>query len=141
MPLTFTTSTESSGVQTFLQILEIATPGLLLFIYLIAFTVRSIAIARNDNDIDQEPQQLGPGGKPLPTHNHNIKDAHPADSLDFSRPRRLLFEWLAVGVLLSLLGNIIVVLAHALYDRKDEWWCGQAPTVGAVRPKMRWEHR
>ncbi len=115
--------------ETFLQGLQVAYPLTLLLVYLVSFTVRSITTARNDNDIDQQSQQLGPGGKPLPTHNHNIKGTHPRDSVDFSRPRRLLFEWLALGVLLSLLGNIVVVLTHALYGRKDEWWCGQAPTV------------
>lgn len=129
MPLIRSTST-NPRIESFLQIVQIACPLILLFVYLIAFTIRSITSARNDNDIDQKPQQLGPGGKPLPTHNHNIKGADPADSLDFSRSRRLLFEWLSVGVLLSLLGNIIVVLTHALYGRKEEWWCGQAPTVG-----------
>jgi hypothetical protein len=124
-----TTSTPQ-GVETLQQVLQIGSPIANLLIYLIAFTIRSITTARNDNDIDHEPQQLGPGGKPLPTHNHNIKGAHPKDSLDFSRPRRILFEWLSAGILLSLVGNIIIVLTHALYDRKHEWWCGQAPTVG-----------
>lgn len=129
MPLITSTKKPEETIQ---QTIQVAYPLVLLFVYLICFTVRSIATARNDNDINQQPQQLGPGGKPLPTHNHNIKDTHPRDSVDFSRPRRLLFEWLSVGVLLSLVGNIIVVLTHALYGRKDEWWCGEAPTIYLV---------
>ncbi|KAK5165914.1 ATP-binding cassette-type vacuolar membrane transporter Hmt1 [Saxophila tyrrhenica] len=131
MPL-HSTKTTNPGVEKFLQVQQIAYPLVVLFLYLIAFTVRSITFARNDNDFTHESQQLGPGGKPLPSHNHNLKDTHPADALDFSRPRRLLFKWLSAGVLLSLLGNIVVVIAHALYAREEEWWCGQAPTIYLV---------
>jgi hypothetical protein len=128
MPLN---STATPAVETFLDVLQIAYPLVLLFVYLLAFTIRSIGAARNDNDLSHGPQQLGPGGKPLPTHNHNIKEPPSPDNLDFSKPRKLLFQWLTVGVLASLLGNIVVVLTHALYARKEHWWCGQAPTVGA----------
>ena len=38
---------------------QIAYPIILLFVYLIAFTVRSVATARNDNDTSQQPEQLG----------------------------------------------------------------------------------
>ena len=114
-------------VQIFLWVLQIANPILLLFVYLISFTVRSIATARNDNDTSEQVPQLGPGGKPLPKK--NTKEPARPDSLDFSKPRKLLFQWLTVGVIFSLLGNIIVVIVHALYDREQGWWCGQAPTV------------
>ena len=117
------------GVQRFLWILQIAYPIVLLFVYLISFTIRSIATARNDNDTFNQAPQFGPGGKPLPTHKRNVKEPAQPIGLDFSRPRKLLFEWLTVGVCLTLIGNIIVVIVHALYARKEEWWCGQAPTV------------
>ena len=128
--------TAMTRVQTMLQVLQIAYPVVLLFFYLISFTIRSIATARNDNDLSQQPQQLGPGGKPLPTHNHNIKEPPPADSLDFSRARKLLFQWLTIGVLVSLGGNIVLVVTHALWEREEGWWCGQAPTVG-LRTQLR----
>ena len=114
----------------FLQILQIAYPLLILFVYLITFTVRSIATSHNDNDNLKPQTLLGPQGKPLPSKNHNIREPPPADSLDFSRARKLLFQWLNVGVCLSVAGNIIVVIVHAIYGRKEGWWCGQAPTVG-----------
>ena len=51
-------------------------------------------------------------------------------SLEYgSRPRKLLFEWLMVGALATLAGNIVLVIVHALMERKENWWCGQAPTV------------
>ncbi|KAK3726141.1 ATP-binding cassette-type vacuolar membrane transporter Hmt1 [Vermiconidia calcicola] len=129
MDLPLHVQTAASGLQTYLQVLRIAYPLILLFVYLIAFTVRSIATARTDNDAEQQTQQLGPGGKPLPRHNHYIKEPPTPDYLDFSRPRKLLFEWLTVGVLFSLAANIVVVIVHALYARKEGWWCGQAMTI------------
>lgn len=116
----------AQGVQTTVHVVY---PILLLFLYLIAFTVRSIRTARNDNDNDPPPQ-LGPLGKPLPSKHHAGQKAEVIpQELDFSKSRKLLFEWLSVGVLFSLLGNIAVVIVHALYARKERWWCGQATTV------------
>jgi len=44
--------------QRILSYVHVAYPILLLFVYLIAFTARSIATARNDNDAP-ETEQLG----------------------------------------------------------------------------------
>ena len=71
-----------------------------------------------------------PGGKPLPKKHNTKKEPDNPDFLDFSRPRKLLFEWLTVAVIFSLVGNIVVVIVHALYARDEQWWCGQAATVG-----------
>lgn len=119
----------ASGVQRLLSILQIAYPIVLLFVYLISFTVRSITTASNDNDTSKQAPQLGPGGKPLPKKNKTTKENGLPDFLDFSRPRKLLFEWLTIGIVFSLIGNIVVVIVHALYEREEGWWCGQAPTV------------
>ena len=65
----------------------------------------------------------------MPKKKTSKKEDTLEDLLEFSRPRKLLFEWLSVAILFSLLGNIIVVLAHALAEREERWWCGQATTV------------
>ena len=65
----------------------------------------------------------------MPKKNQNNHQPRGAESSDFTRPRKLLFEWLSVGVLASLLGNIAVVIVHALYAREEHWWCGVATTV------------
>ena len=57
------------------------------------------------------------------------KDKSEANALDFSRARKVLFISLQSGVLLSLTGNIALVIFHALLEREQRWWCGQAPTV------------
>ena len=44
--------------QRILTIVQIAYPIVLLFVYLIAFTIRSITVARNDNNVP-EPELLG----------------------------------------------------------------------------------
>ena len=115
-----------------LRYTQVAYPIALLILYLVAFTVRSITTSRKDeDDVPQQPEQLGPGGKPLPKKHNNGGPKEPdipAD-LDFSRPRKLLFEWLSVAVIASFIANIVVVIVHALVARKEGWWCGEAPTV------------
>lgn len=113
----------AQGVQTTVHVLY---PILLLVIYLTTFTARSIYTAHNDSP--SPPPAMGPLGKPLPKK-HNSSEPLIPQELDFSKPRKLLFQWLSVGVLFSLLGNIVVVIVHALYARKEKWWCGQATTV------------
>lgn len=121
----------------FFSLLQVAYPLIVLLAYLIAFTIRSIAAAPNDNDESTKPTtSLGPGGKALPKHHKPVKKPGRDAARDFTKTQKLLFQWLSVGVTFSLIGNIVVVLAHALYARKEGWWCGQAPTVR--RSKWTW---
>ena len=120
------------AVQLLFLSLQIAYPLVVLFVYLIAFTVRTITTASDDTDNDESPRQstsLGPGGKPLPRHTKTHTNHRDEGAQDFTNTQKLLFQWLTVGVTFSLLANIVVVLAHALYARKEGWWCGQAATV------------
>jgi len=119
--------------QNILTHLQIAYPIILICLYVIAFTARSIHTAHNDNDTQSPSEQLGPGGKPLPQKHQKEADIH--NQLDFSKPRKLLFEWLSVGVIASLAANIVVVVVHALWEREENWWCGQAPTVRKERAR------
>lgn len=121
--------------QDVLRLLQIAYPIILLSLYIVAFTIRSVATAApNDNNVSATPEQLGPGGKPLPKKNQNQvqKELDIPYGLDFSRPRKLLFEWLSVAVIASVGANVVVVIVHALLQRG--WWCGQAPTVSLGVP-------
>lgn len=117
--------------QRVLRYSQIAYPIVLLLLYLVTFTVRSVLTASEEEDAVHEPEQLGPGGKPLPLRKNNGPKKQPniPHGLDFSRSRKLLFEWLSVAVIFSLSANIVVVIVHALLARKERWWCGEAPTV------------
>ncbi|KAK4626832.1 ABC transporter aclQ [Fulvia fulva] len=118
-----------------LRYTQVAYPIALLILYLLAFTARSITTSRKDeDDVPQQPEQFGPGGKPLPKKHNNGGPKEPdipAD-LDFSRPRKLLFQWLSVAVIATFIANIVVTIVHALVARNDGWWCGEAPTVYLV---------
>lgn len=111
-----------------LQILQFAYPIVLLVFFLLAFGVRTIVTAdpSDPNEAPTPKVQYGPGGKPLPVRSHSFKKVV---QHDFSRSRKLVFEWLSVGVCLTLAANAAIVIVHALFDREEQWWCGQAPTV------------
>ena len=107
-----------------------ASPIILLVFFLVAFTAHSILTASKEDIIQAAPSQTGPGGKPLPrTSSPTAKAAREKKQLDFSPSRKLLFTWLSVGVVLTFLGNAATVIVHALLNRKDNWWCGQAVVV------------
>lgn len=107
-----------------------ASPIILLIFFLVAFTAHSILTAPKEDVVQAKPSQTGPGGKPLPrTSSPTVKAAREKEALDFSPSRKLLFTWLSVGVVLTFLGNAATVIVHAVLDRKDNWWCGQAVVV------------
>ena len=107
-----------------------ASPIILLVFFLVAFTAYSILTASEEDVVQVATSQTGPGGKPLPrTSSPAAKAAREKKALDFSPSRKLLFTWLSAGVVLTFLGNVVTVIVHALLDRKDNWWCGQAAVV------------
>lgn len=110
-----------------------ASPIILLVFFLLAFTAHSILTASKEDVVQAETGQTGPGGKPLPRNSSPIaKAAREKAALDFSPSRKLIFTWLSAGVVLTFLGNAVTVIVHALLDRKDNWWCGQAVVVGDI---------
>lgn len=109
-----------------------ASPVLLLAFFLVAFTAQSIATASKDSTVAVSPDQTGPGGKPLPKGKGPGARAQEGQQfLDFSPARKLLFDWISAGAILTFVANAAAVIAHVLVDRKDNWWCGQHV---AVRP-------
>ena len=107
-----------------------ACPIALLVFFLIAFTVNSIVTAPKESSVTASTEPKGPGGKPLPKKKgpkpkagcHHNKD-------DFSPARKGLFNWIVFGSILTFVGNAVVVIAHAIVDREDGWWCGQHVAV------------
>ena len=118
----------TAAAQKALEVLQFGYPIFLLFFFLLAFAARSVLTAAPADDEEQAPPriQYGPGGKPLPVRSQSFRRVVPRD---FSRPRKLVFEWLSVALCLTWVGNATVVILHALYDREHGWWVGQAPTV------------
>ena len=108
-----------------------ASPIILLVFFLVAFTAHGILTAPKEDVVLAETGQTGPGGKPLPRNSSPTAKAEreKRKAVDFSPSRKLLFTWLSAGVLLTFLGNAVTVIVHALLDRKDNWWCGQAVVV------------
>jgi len=109
-----------------------AYPLILLAFFIGVFTYESIVSSNQDSKDDDSTTttQLGPGGKPLPPRSMKKKKKDKQqDVLDFSRPRKLLFIWLSLVVLLSLIGNGALIVAHSVYSRDEEWWPGQPYVV------------
>lgn len=113
-----------------LTVLDYGTPIILLFFFLSVFTLRSILTADNANILDSVSARVeyGPGGKPLPT-TKSTPDKKVLASLDFSRSRKLLFNWLSLFTACTFIANAAVVLLRTLIQRKEGWWCGKAYTV------------
>ena len=111
-----------------LDILHYAYPILLLVFFIFAFATRTILAAKAANTGEkQSPKvQFGPGGKPLPFRSHSYKRI---PQIDFSRSRKLVFQWLSVFVCLTFAANATIVILQALFRRHEGWWCGQAVTV------------
>lgn len=111
-----------------------ATPVILLFFFLIFFTLRSILGASYAKSTGPTAHQeaTGPGGKPLPGRTERKGDVEAP--LDFSRSRQLLFEWLSLAAACTFLLNATDVLIHALVERNEGWWCGKPMVVGLLTP-------
>ena len=114
------------SAQSILTYLHFAYPLILLAFFITIFTLRSILTASKDNTVGATEEHIGPGGKPLPKKISTETRSH---DLDFSRPRKLLFMWLALGAALTFVGTAITIIVHALYARSEQWWCGQSVVV------------
>ena len=105
-------------------------PIILLAVFLVAFTAHSVLTASKDATVSASPNQTGPGGKPLPRNTApSTKEKLQRQALDTSPRRKLLFHWLSLGVVVTFVGNAVNVVFHALYKRKEKWWCGESVAV------------
>lgn len=114
--------------QNILTYLHASYPIIVLALFITVFTIRSIALANRETEAAPVTTQVGPGGKPLPRKSPASKSKN-SEVLDFSRPRKLLFEWLSLAVAMTFVANSIQVIIHALYAREEEWWCGETTVV------------
>ena len=119
----------NNTAQAVLTYVHYAYPVVLLFFFLTAFIVHGVLTASEEDVIQTVPDQTGPGGKPLPRNIAPSVKKGKQRVLDFSPARKLIFDWLSVGVILTFAGNAVTVIVHALLDKKHQWWCGQSAVV------------
>ncbi|KAF4218557.1 hypothetical protein CNMCM8980_008997 [Aspergillus fumigatiaffinis] len=50
----------------------------------------------------------------------------------FSQSAKLLFKWLSAGVLVTLVADAAINVAHVMVARSEHWWCGQAVVIYVV---------
>jgi len=121
--------------QRLLNVTQYAYPVVLLVTFLIAFTVRSILVARKSDNKSEEADEshAGPGGKSLPPRQSKSVDKDKGGDDDFSKSRKLLFNTLSVIVCATFVASAADIIVHALIKREEGWWCGQAPVVSGLR--------
>lgn len=106
-------------------------PILLLVVFLSTFVWHSIASTATANST--QARALGPGGKPLPRGlSPRAKARRASQIVDFSPKQKLAFIWLSVLVLVTFVGNGVIVILQAIIKRKDHWWCGESVVVSEV---------
>ena len=103
-----------------------ASPLIILVVFLVAFITHSVITAPRTAITQDATPQTGPGGKPLPKKTRSCKDNL---GLDFNPTRKKLFIGLSVGSILTFVASAALIIIHALWDREENWWCGQAAVV------------
>lgn len=111
-----------------LNVLHYLYPPLVIFWFLGAFTVRSILLAKPAEPIGVT-NVLGPNGKILPPKKRLSQDKSKIVPLDFSRPRKLLFDWLSFLLTATFAANAANIIVEALARRDEGWWCGKSVVV------------
>lgn len=113
--------------------LRISYPIILLITFIVAFITNSIITAKKATQNGRQ-EQMGPGGRPLPKRARSTMAV--AKSRRFSRCTSLLFRWLAVGVLATLVADAAINMTHVMFARSQHWWCGQSVVVGLLNKEV-----
>ncbi|KAF2841008.1 heavy metal tolerance protein precursor [Patellaria atrata CBS 101060] len=126
------TSASNRTAGRILLVLHYAYPILLLFFFLSVFTAHGITAASNSNSNKPKSTILGPGGKPLPSLDPTRGTKKKESKDDIPRHQKLMFEWISIITTITFLANTVNVIVHAIYSRKDSWWCGQSVVIYIV---------
>jgi hypothetical protein len=124
-------SSASSMVHKLLEYVHVAYPIVLLVFYLVVATAYSILHSKSEDNAEGEIKTAGPGGKPLPKKSPTRRMTDSSQQNGFSHSRKLFFQWTSIGIVFSFIGNIVIVILHALVEQEERYWCGQAMTVRA----------
>ncbi|KAL4873291.1 hypothetical protein BDV12DRAFT_160769 [Aspergillus spectabilis] len=117
-------------MQGFLESLRITYPIILLLLFASAFVASSILTARNANR-NTIASHTGPGGRPLPKRSRSTV-AVVKTPQKFSRNAKLCFRLLSSAILVTLVAEAAVNVAHVMLARSEKWWCGQAVVIYVV---------
>lgn len=109
-------------------------PIILLVTFVVAFISDSIFTARRASQNGRQAQ-TGPGGRPLPKRARSAL-AVTKQTQKFSEGTKILFRWLTVGVLVTLVADAAINITHVIYARSYHWWCGQSVVVGLRQEKQ-----
>ncbi|KAH1489645.1 hypothetical protein KXV92_005079 [Aspergillus fumigatus] len=118
------------GTRELLAYLRIAAPIALLLVFVVAFVANSIRTARTVNQ-NRNAVCTGPGGRPLPKRSRSTMVVV-KETQKFSQSAKLLFKWLSAGVLVTLVADAAINVAHVMVARSEHWWCGQAVVIYVV---------
>ncbi|KAL5347853.1 ATP-binding cassette-type vacuolar membrane transporter Hmt1 [Pseudogymnoascus australis] len=134
IPTTAGSSSSSPGTAYWiLHYVQYSYPLVLLVVFLTAFVAHSIISSPSNQSVTSRSTLTGPGGKPLPPTSRPPSNGPPEPANDgFGKTRSLLFCWLAVGLIATFVGNIVNIVVHAVSERREGWWCGEAPAAYVI---------
>lgn len=113
-----------------LEVVHFNYPWILIVVFLTAFLINSIRSSESSRSTTAQIL-TGPGGKPLPAKVKKSKsEAERLARLGFSPIRKTIFKYLSVGVVFTFGASFLDVALHAVTERENGWWCGQATVVG-----------
>lgn len=114
--------------QTLLRFLRTLSPIALLLAFVVAFVVSSVISAMQ---VTPPPRPAcGPGGRPLPKRTRSSMATIKKNQNSISPRFRVVFQWLSITVLLTFVVDAALNITHAILDRSEHWWRGQAAVVG-----------
>jgi ABC-type transport system involved in Fe-S cluster assembly fused permease/ATPase subunit len=119
-----------SGMGPVLNAVHFHYPWVLAVIFLASFVANSVLTAEPTSN-PLPPTITGPGGKPLPRSAAKYKEELQKwrKMKDFSRGRKTLFLYLHAGLLATFLASGANIVVHALAEKNQGWWCGEATAV------------
>ncbi|GIJ99250.1 hypothetical protein Aspvir_001380 [Aspergillus viridinutans] len=118
------------GTRELLAYLRTASPIVLLLVFVVTFVTNSIRTARTVTQ-NRNAVCTGPGGRPLPKRSRSTMVVV-KETQKFSQSAKLLFKWLSAAVLVTLVADAAINVAHVMVARSEHWWCGQAVVIYVV---------
>lgn len=116
----------TKATQDVLVYLRTSYPIILLITFVVAFITDSVLAAKKASQNGRN--ETGPGGRPLPKRARSTM-AVVKQAQQFSHGAKLVFRWLSVGILATLVADAAINMTHVMLARSQHWWCGQSVVV------------